>query len=133
MSRPGSHDRIWLIRVLSLLLAIVIWLFVDLEQQDVGELAARIRVENLPAGLSIAGGQLPAVRVQVSGPKIMLIRYQSLSPEIPLECGGVREGLARFAGAEKGVQVPAGLSVVRVIPATIELKFQKRDKGGKRE
>lgn len=133
MSGPVSVNRNWLIRVLSLLLAIVIWLFVDLEQEDMEELTARVRVENLPTSMSIAGGQLPAVRVQVRGPKILLIRYQGLSPVIPLDCGGVREGITRFVGAEQGVRVPAGISLVRVVPATIELKFQKRDKGGKRE
>ncbi len=132
MSGPISHNRIWLIRVLSLLMAMVIWLFVTLEQQDEEELAARIQVENLPAGLVIAGGQLPSARVRISGPKILLIRYQGLSPVITLECGGVREGLTRFVGAEKGVQVPVGIRVEGVIPATIELKFQKRTKGGTR-
>jgi len=131
MSGPIFHNRIWLVRVLSLLLAMVIWLFVNLEQQDEAELEAGIQVKNLPAGLAIAGGKLPSARVRISGPKILLIRYQGFSPIIPLECGGVREGIIRFVGAEKGVQVPAGIRVVRVIPATIELKLQKRDKGGK--
>ncbi len=132
MTGHPSHSRIWLIRVLSVLLAVVIWLFVDLEQQDEADLAATIRVEGLPAGLGVSG-PLPPARVRVSGPKILLIRYQGLSPVIPLECGGVREGVTRFVGAEKGVRVPAGLRVVAVVPATIELKLQKRDKGGRRE
>lgn len=131
MNSAPSTGRIWLIRVLSLLLAVVIWLFVELEQQDEAELAATVRVENLPAGLVITGGQLSTARVRVAGPKILLIRYQGFSPIIPLECGGLREGVTRFVGLEKGVRVPAGIRVVGVVPATVEMKLHK--KGGKRE
>ena len=133
MNSSAPHTRIWLVRGLSLLLAVVIWLFVELEQQDEAELGATVRVENLPPGLAVAGGQLPSVRVRLAGPKILLIRHQSLSPVIPLECGGLREGVTRFVGLEKGVQVPAGIRVVGVIPATVEMKLHKRDKGGKRQ
>ena len=130
MNSAPSTGRIWLIRVLSLLLAVVIWLFVELEQQDEAELAATVRVENLPTGLVVAGGKLPTVRVRLAGPKILLIRYQGFSPIIPLECGGLHEGVIRFVGLEKGVRVPAGLRVVGVAPATVELRLQK---GGTRQ
>ncbi len=133
MNGIASTSHIWLIRLLSLLLAVVICLFVDLEQQDEAELAATVRVENLSPGLAVTGGQLPAVRVRLAGPKILLIRYQGLSPVIPLECGGLREGVARFTGLESGVRVPAGIRVVGVVPATVEMKLLKRDKGGKRQ
>jgi len=43
MNSTTPHSRIWLIRGLSLLLAVVIWLFVELEQQDEAELAATVR------------------------------------------------------------------------------------------
>lgn len=131
MNSTASHSRIWLIRGLSLLLAVVIWLFVELEQQDEAELAATVRVENLPPDLAVTGGQLPALRVRIAGPKILLIRHQGVSPLIPLDCGGLREGVIRFAGLEKGVRVPAGIRVVGVIPATVEMKLHK--KGGKRQ
>lgn len=130
MNSTAPHSRIWLIRGLSLLLAVVIWLFVELEQQDEAELAATVRVENLPPDLAVAGGQLPTLRVRIAGPKILLIRHQGFSPILPLECGGLREGVTRFAGLEKGVRVPAGIRVVGVIPATVEMKLHT--KGGKR-
>ena len=130
MNGPPAIGRIWLIRGLSLLVAVVVWLFVELEQQDEAELAATVRVENLSHDLVVAGGRLPTVRVRLVGPKILLIRYQDLSPVIPLECGGLREGTIRFAGLEKGVRAPAGIRVVGVIPATVEMKLQK---GGKRK
>ncbi|TWJ26499.1 hypothetical protein [Geobacter argillaceus] len=133
MNCIASTNRIWLIRLLSLLLAVVICLFVDLEQQDEAELAATVRVENLSPGLVITGGQLPAVRVRLAGPKILLIRYQGFSPILPLECGGLREGVTRFVGLEKGVRVPVGIRVVGVVPATVEMKLLKRDKGGRRQ
>ena len=68
------------------------------------------------------------MRVRLAGPKILLIRHQGLSPVIPLECGGLREGTTRFVGLEKGVRVPAGIRVVGVIPALVEMRLQK---GGK--
>jgi hypothetical protein len=131
MNSATPHTRIWLIRGLSLLLAVVIWLFVGLEQQDEVELAATVRLENLSPDLAVAGGQLPTLRVRIAGPKILLFRHQGGSPVIPLECGGLREGVTRFAGLEKGVRTPAGIRVVGVIPATVEMKLYK--KGGKRQ
>ena len=123
MNSAPSTGRIWLIRVLSLLLAVVIWLFVELEQQDEAELAATVRVENLPAGLVITGGQLSTARVRVAGSKILLIRYQGFSPIIPLECGGLREGVTRFVGLEKGVRVPAGIRVVGLLNRSHNVKM----------
>ena len=65
-------DR-WQLKLLSLLLAAVLWLFATLEQEDERSLSMAVQVAGLPTGLALKEASLPEINIRVAGPKIMPI------------------------------------------------------------
>ena len=126
-------DR-WQLKLLSLLLAAVLWLFATLEQEDERSLSMPVQVTGLPAGLALREAALPEVNIRVAGPKILLMKHEGRVPAITLNLSGVHEGKVSFTALERNLDLEAGLRVVRVQPPTLEITVVKeRHRAGQSE
>jgi len=116
------------LKLLSLLLAAVLWLFVTLEREDELDVIVPLRLEGLPAGLTVRKTPLPEVSIRLAGAKLLLIKQQWRSLYIPLDLAGVREGKVSFSALDRTLKLVPGVRVVRIQPAALELTVIRRQK-----
>jgi YbbR domain-containing protein len=116
-----------LIRVLCLLLAVLLWLSVLVERPGEVKFEAPLRIERLPAGLSLASPPPAKVEVTVTGPRIALwlLPYRDVSCRVDL--AGAAPGVRALKLQEASIHLPEPeLKVVNVIPAQVPVDLVKR-------
>jgi hypothetical protein len=115
------------LKVLSLIMAVVIWFFVDVGKEMEISMAVPVLFKNIPAGLVIAGAPPPPINVRLKGPKISLLKFREERPSLLLDMKGAGEGLTGFPGLEGMITLPEGVRVTRVTPAAMEVRLEKME------
>jgi hypothetical protein len=125
MTEAKAPDQATAVRLLSLLLAGLLWLGVNLERP--GELRLRVPVAlgHLPAGLQLATAAPEALEVTVSGPRILLFGPWLRGMSCELDLSGAQAGSASYNSADCDLVLDRELKVVRVHPAALQLSFIK--------
>jgi len=118
------------LKVLSLIMAVVIWFFVDVGKETEISMAVPVLFENLPPGLVISGGTPPPINVRLKGPKIVLMKIRADRPVAHLDLKGAREGTTGFPGLETVINLPEGVRVTRVTPVAMEVRLAKAGSSG---
>lgn len=109
-------------KLLSLLLAAIIWLFIALEEADELEIPLSISYVNRPAGLAIkANHDYGRQMVVIEGPKILLLRQKWKGAAIYFDLSGAKEGDLLLSGMESQVKLVQGVKLVRLPPLKVEL------------
>ena len=116
------------LKVLSLLLAGLLWLSVTAARE--GEVAVKVpvRIRNLAPRFVLATSVPGSIELRIAGPKIRLLHLAKERLYADLDLQGVGEGGVAFVELARTVALPGGLRVTRVNPATIELKLVKDEK-----
>ncbi|KAF0220213.1 MAG: hypothetical protein FD174_1452 [Geobacteraceae bacterium] len=122
------HDMLFKnlgLKALSLLLAVVLWLFVTLEKESEVDVTVPVILKNLSPGLAVAGKPPSRIDVRIAGSKILMLRMRPDRITVPLDLKGVNEGTVVFSALERALRLSPGVRVIRVYPSTIELKLVK--------
>ncbi len=130
MRLPAALTQDVDLKILSLAAAVVLWAFVSYGAASTRTVRLPIEVRNLAPGLTVAGGPLPAVEVTLSGHKSRLWRYGQKAPHLVFDLTGVGAGTVAFPHMEKLVDVPSGVSVVRIHPSALEFSIVRRADAG---
>src|SRR5690606_8303357 len=111
------------IKLLSVVIAAGLWFFVNAGERDT-ELAIRVPVElrNRPANMMLVSPRVDFIDLVVSGPRTLLNR---IDPElsVALDLHGVRPGPAVFRILGETLDLPRGVSIVRLTPSEVTLEF----------
>ena len=112
------------LKVVSLILAVLIWLIVSGEQ--IVERAFRIPLEftNLPAALELAGNAPNVVDVRVRGSSGALSRLAAGELVAVLDLKQARSGQRLFHLTGTEVRAPFGIEVVQVTPSSLAITFE---------
>ena len=113
------------LKLLSLFLAAVLWLFVTASHDEEIGLSCPVACANIPPGLAIVNRLPTQVDVRLAGPRILLLRLKSERPTVLLDLRGLGEGLTSFPEVETKFRIPYGVRVTRVTPASIEVRLAK--------
>jgi YbbR domain-containing protein len=116
------------LKVLSLFLAIVLWLFVAAGTESEIGLSLPVVFTHLPTGLAIINQPPARIDARLAGPRILLLRLNEERIPVVLDLQGAREGSTVFPGVESAISVPDGVRVTRVTPAAIEVRLARADK-----
>ncbi len=109
-----------LLRGLSLLVALLLWLFVESERA--GEVALNIPVVLVDAaGLEFINKPPSHVEVVITGPRILLARLRTEKLKIFLNMHGITRGTVSFPALDKMFHPGPELQVTRVYPAVIDV------------
>ncbi|HWP60510.1 MAG TPA: CdaR family protein [Candidatus Acidoferrales bacterium] len=119
----GSSDAG--LMVFSLLIAIGLWLFVNVGQKP-AELPLKVPLElrNLAGDLMVTNAEVDSVEVRVSGPPALL---STLSPEqfkVVLDLDGARPGTSTFRLGADYFNPPRGVRITRISPSLVNLKLE---------
>ncbi len=114
------------IKLLSLALAVGLWLAVT--RDPVAEVAVQVPIEfrNIPENLEINTESIPRAEIRVRGPQRIVRRLQPADVYAEIELGGMKPGERTFDLTAEEVHHPRELEVVQVIPSQFHLTFDTR-------
>ncbi len=114
------------IKLLSLALAVGLWLAVT--RDPVTEVAVEVPIEfrNIPENLEINTESIPRAEIRVRGPQRVVRRLQPADIYAEMELGEMKPGERTFDLTAQQVHHPRELEVVQVIPNQFHLTFDTR-------
>ena len=120
---PERNSSAITIKVLSGVLALILWTVVTWERPAERRFSVPLRLVNLPAGLMTTGSVPKTVEVIVSGPRLPITLLNSGRLALDLDLAGAGEGVTTFPGLERRLTLPDNLRVIRMSPALIEVRL----------
>ena len=115
----------WTLKLLSLVFALVLWMFIMGERRLEVGYRVPLEVQNIPAGLMIANEVPSLVDVRVSGPRTLLMKVSEGDISIAVDLTDLQPGLTTFKRLEERLNLPSGLRVTRLSPSFIDLKLER--------
>ena len=114
------------IKLLSLALAVGLWLAVA--NDPVAEVAVEVPIEfrNIPENLEISSESIPRAEIRVRGPQRVVRRLQPADIYAEIELAGMKPGERTFDLTAIQVHRPKELEVAQVIPNQFHLTFDMR-------
>jgi diadenylate cyclase len=114
------------LKLLSLLLAIGLWLVVS--RDPVAEVEIRVPIEfhNLPESLEVASASFTESRIRVRGPERLIHQLSPSDVHAEVDLSTVNPGERTFDLTARQIQIPQGLDVVQIIPGQFQLSFDTR-------
>jgi YbbR domain-containing protein len=113
------------LKVLSIALAVVLWLTVSGEHVAERNLRVPLEFRNLPPQLEITGETISTVDVRLRGSSAILGRLDAGEVVAVLDLSGGRPGPRLFHLRNDQVRTPFGVEVAQVIPSTISLELEQ--------
>ena len=113
--------RHWEMKVLALVFAFALWLFVMTSEKSDIILTAPIELQDVPPGLVIAGGEHESVDVQLHGLRGSLARLAPDQLRARLSLTGVESGEVTLRVLPEHITVPPGVTILRISPSRIRL------------
>jgi YbbR domain-containing protein len=127
MSKVNRQEWAGGVKLLSLVLAGLLWLSVALEHSGQMKVSVPVTTENLPAGLRLDAPLPRTLQVTLSGPRIVLCRLWLSQPTCKLDLSSaVAGGTAGYAALEASLGLDRELKVVSITPASINLALVKQ-------
>jgi hypothetical protein len=115
----------WLLKVVSLVLAIVLWYFVGGEDRVNKNVLVPIEIINLPRDLVISNQFKKEIEVTVSGPRSMIVEMANRAVTRQIDLSAATPGTMVIENDNKHIPVPRGITVQRVQPSSIILSLDK--------
>ncbi|MBZ5665778.1 MAG: hypothetical protein LAO30_14345 [Acidobacteriia bacterium] len=114
------------LKVVSLLLAIGLWLAVARDPIAEVEMKVPIEFHNFPDNLEIDSANSTEAQIRVRGPERLIHRLQVADVRAEIDLADVRPGERTFDLTSRHVHVPQDLEVVQIIPGQFHLSFDNR-------
>jgi YbbR domain-containing protein len=112
------------LKVLSLGLALLLWIVVAGEETVERGLRVPLELQQFPVGLELHGDSPTFVDVRVRGTSDTLSRMSSGDIIAMVDLRTARPGLRLFELTTEQVRTPIGVQVVQVTPASVALTFE---------
>lgn len=109
--------RDWQLKLLSIVLAVGLWLFVGSAQRTEIALSVPIEYVGLEGPLVLEGSREESVEVQVQASRWAAERLSPASVRVRVDVSRLREGANLVHLQPEGVEAPRGVRVTRVAPA----------------
>lgn len=114
------------LKVVSLLLAVGLWLVVARDPIAEVEMHVPIEFHNLPDNLEIDSANFTEAQVRIRGPERLIHRLEPEDVRAEIDLAEVRPGEQTFDLTARHVHVPQDLEVVQIIPGQFHLSFDNR-------
>jgi YbbR domain-containing protein len=114
-------------KVLSLAIAVVLWVVVASEPELATFATVRLEYRNLPEDLEISSQSDNSVLLELRGPSGELrgLGDGGIHPAVVLNMSNVRPGERTFAIDNSDVQLMHGVRLVRAIPSEVRFRFER--------
>ncbi len=115
----------WILKAISLTLAIFLWYFVVGEDQVDMNVQVPLEILNLPADLVISNQFKKDINVSVRGPRSMIQDLRNRNITRAVNLAGKKTGAFVLQNDENSIDFPRGITVLRLQPTDITLLLDK--------
>ena len=120
----------WLLKLISLAFAIVLWFFVMGESRMEVNHIVPLEYASLPEGLMIASEVPTSVALRISGPRALQVNLDQEDIGLRVDLKGLSAGVTSFKRLEETLDIPSGLKITRISPSYVDVKLEKvRERG----
>ena len=112
-------------KVISLFLAVFLWMFVVGEETAEIGFTIPLEMVNLPSDLIITNDVIDDLNVRVSGPRSMIRRLASQRISKSIDLKGIRPGRISFEILPEELPLPGGVRVTRLAPSSVTLEVEQ--------
>ena len=124
MKRFFVHNLGW--KLLSLLLATLLWILVAREPQIATSLNAPLELKNMPDDLDISTNLPEHIRLEVRGPSGRLTRDNLADAAVVLDLRTVAgPGERTFTFQDHNLRLPIGVQFYKAVPSQITIRFER--------
>jgi len=117
-------------KVLSVLLAITLWIAVDGEPELVTLQSVPVFYQNVESNLALVANPPAAIRIELRGASDVLSRDNLANVAVLLDLAGLTEpGERVFPVTRANITLPAGVRFVRSDPPELRLHLDRTSKG----
>jgi len=109
------------LKLLSVLLAALLWLFVAMEKNSEADIPLEVTYANIPAGFKVKVDAPRKSSIHAVGPRILLLRQKLKGASAKLDLSAVKEGKTTLTGFESSVLPVSGVKFTGVSPVTIDI------------
>ncbi len=124
---PSIRDILtgnWRLRILSLATAVLLWFVIVGPQKAELGMSVPIQYSNLSQGMELTGKWMDRLDVRVRGSESGLAGLKPGSVRAFVDLGQVVSGLNYFRISGKNIQVPPGISIVKIRPSDLQLNIE---------
>jgi YbbR domain-containing protein len=118
-----SFSKNRLLKIISLVIAFLLWGFLVLEKKSEIALSIPIRIENVPEQLVLIEPPPADLRVVVRGSRTQLSSINERSMPYRVDLSGARPGANTFDVIAQKINLPRGLQIVHVSPSQFSLRL----------
>jgi YbbR domain-containing protein len=111
------------LKIISLAVALILWFLVAAKKPAEQEFVVPITYKNIPSGLRVAGTFPETANILVIGPKLALLKLERQNITISLDMQKLKEGPVAFNDLAKYLDIPSGLSLIRISPSRVDVKL----------
>ena len=115
----------WPVKILSLFIAVVIWVFITGEQVAEVGFSIPLELKNIPKGLMVVNSIPGVIDVRLSGPRTILSGIRPGELNLTLDLQNARPGMTSFGRLENRIHVSSALKVSRVSPASLDVRLEE--------
>ncbi|MEA3465745.1 MAG: CdaR family protein [Thermodesulfobacteriota bacterium] len=115
----------WPFKLLSLIFALLLWMFVMGEQKAEVGYTVPLELKHLPVGLVVANEVPSVVAVRISGPRTLLSKLKTSALSMSVDLRGLQPGLTTFKRLDENLNIPKALRVSRLSPSYVEVKLER--------
>jgi len=115
------RSKNWLLKAISLCLAIFMWYFVVGEDQVDMKVLVPIEMLNLPSELTVSNQYKKEIEVSVRGPRSMIQELRHLNITRPVDLSDAKPGTIVINNDASSIPFPRGIEVQRLQPTNITL------------
>ena len=119
-------QNFWL-KVLSLLLASLLWLAISRDEQPaIVAIRAPIVFQHVPPQLEISNEAIPEAQIRVRGPERTVRQLRTNEVQAEIDLTGVNAGERTFDITAQQVRHPRDVEVLQVVPSQLHVAFDTR-------
>ncbi len=119
----------WVLKLVSLAFAVVLWFFVMGESRMEVTHVVPLEYERLPKGLMIANEVPSSVAVRINGPRSLQVNLNPNDITLRVDLYDLSAGVTSFKRLEESLNLPSGLKITRISPSFVDVKLERvRDK-----
>ena len=116
-----NKPKNWILKAISLVLAVMLWYFVVGEDQVDINIKIPIEILNLPSDLTISNQFKRDIEVSVRGPRSIIQELRTRNISRPVDLSSAQTGTIVIKNDDESIPFPRGITVQRLQPTNITL------------
>jgi YbbR domain-containing protein len=115
----------WLLKLISLAFAIVLWFFVMGESRMEVNHIVPLEYVNLPEGLMIASEVPTSAALRINGPRALQVNLDAGDIGLRVDLKDLSAGVTSFKRLDETLDIPGGLKITRISPSYVDVKLER--------